>query len=339
MDNVAVGASAMYSNTDGDKNTSIGSQSLYANTQGNWNTAIGFGALISNNIGNSNVAIGEAALSNSISGSRNVAVGKGALVYNTGNNNIGIGELSGANDVAGNQVTGATSSIFIGRIINPATSSGNNEIIIGNLAQGHGSNTVTLGNENVIETYLKGTLVVNDPAATGYVLPAADGTAGQVLFTDGNGVVNWSDLPSAVHFQVYSDAGNNLNPSSWLFIDYNQVEYNSGSFDISTDEFTAPSDGIYHFEGNIEYIDPIDTPPYGSTMMLSLWVDGAIHKRATDRIINTGGDPAWAGTHISADLKLLAGQVVTLGSWHNFLNTATAATGQAYCYFSGYKVK
>jgi Chaperone of endosialidase len=100
-DNVAVGWSALISNTTGENLTAIGTRALESNTSASFNTAVGSGALESNSSGTSNTAVGYTALLSS-TGNSNTAVGESALANTTGNNNIALGAIAGINLQAGN---------------------------------------------------------------------------------------------------------------------------------------------------------------------------------------------------------------------------------------------
>ena len=91
-DNIATGNQALYSNTIGSGNIATGNQALYSNTTGNVNIATGVQALYSNTIGSSNIATGVQALYSNTTGEDNIATGYEALYYNTeGESNIATG--------------------------------------------------------------------------------------------------------------------------------------------------------------------------------------------------------------------------------------------------------
>ena len=118
--NVFVGGGGTY-NTTGNSNTANGYVALYANTTGSNNTANGMYALNANTTGNSNTANGYAA-------------GR----YITGGST---GALTVAN------------SVFDGYQTMAKADGDTNEIIVGYTATGQGSNTATIGNASVTDTY------------------------------------------------------------------------------------------------------------------------------------------------------------------------------------------
>ena len=73
--NVAVGSTALNSNTTGIVNTSVGASASYANTIGGGNTAVGASALYSNTSGSNNLAIGYNAGNALTTGSNNTIIG------------------------------------------------------------------------------------------------------------------------------------------------------------------------------------------------------------------------------------------------------------------------
>jgi len=100
--NIALGASALASNTSGGMNTAIGQAALYSNTNGWLNTAIGQSALGTNTSGTGNTAIGQAALNKNTTGSSNLAFGGSALRDNTtASQNIAIGQNTMSTNVTG----------------------------------------------------------------------------------------------------------------------------------------------------------------------------------------------------------------------------------------------
>jgi Chaperone of endosialidase len=121
------------SNANG--NTAEGTQALFSNTTGNANTAIGVGALYKNTTGVSNTATGMAALGSNTSGFSNTAIGARTLLNATGNYNVALGDSAGE---------------FL--------STGDNNIDIGyNVVGVKGeSNTIRIGNTDIIATYVRG---------------------------------------------------------------------------------------------------------------------------------------------------------------------------------------
>ena len=100
--NTAVGAGALFSNTDGDSNNAVGYNSLGANETGISNQAMGFSALSSNVDGAANIAIGDSAALNNVSGSFNTVIGSLAgQDLTNGGDNIYIGATAG--NGAGNE--------------------------------------------------------------------------------------------------------------------------------------------------------------------------------------------------------------------------------------------
>lgn len=97
--NLAVGDSALYSNTpavgtnfNGTENTAIGQNALAGNSIGFYNTALGFGSLSQNRTGATNTAIGRRALGANTTGFGNVAIGSSAMLSSeAGENNIAVG--------------------------------------------------------------------------------------------------------------------------------------------------------------------------------------------------------------------------------------------------------
>ena len=173
QDNVAIGYNTLYYNNSGSLNTAIGSGAMYVCSIGQQNVAIGYGTLFYNN-GYYNTAVGVSSLSSNTTGSNNTAVGYISLISNTtgylntaigqqslgsnrtGNYNIGIGYQSGNLITTGTGATNSSNSIFIGYDTRPSLANNTNEIVIGHGATGSGSNTVTLGNNSVTKTKLKG---------------------------------------------------------------------------------------------------------------------------------------------------------------------------------------
>ena len=163
--NTVFGYNALFNITTGSSNTAIGNQSLRDNDFGFSNTAVGSSSLLSNTSGTGNTTIGNQTLLFNKTGSNNIAIGLGASIYT----NVGIG------------ATNSNTSIFIGVDTKPQLDNQSNQIVIGYGATGNGSNSVTLGNNSIIRTYLKGKVVI------------ADGSqgSGKVLHSDINGLSTW----------------------------------------------------------------------------------------------------------------------------------------------------
>jgi hypothetical protein len=117
-------------------NTAEGTQALSSNTTGGANTAIGVGALNKNTTGANNTATGMAALGSNTTGFANTAIGARALMMNTtGNYNVAFGDAAG-----------------------DSLSTGDNNIDIGHDVFGVAgeSNTIRIGNKDIIATYIGG---------------------------------------------------------------------------------------------------------------------------------------------------------------------------------------
>jgi hypothetical protein len=116
--NVAVGYNALTSNTDGFQNTAVGSQALDANTSGDYNVAVGYDSLSAATTANYNTGAGYRALNAATTGAGNTALGADALLLNqTGSNNVAVG-YQAADAFTGSNVVaigaGALSSVTTG---------------------------------------------------------------------------------------------------------------------------------------------------------------------------------------------------------------------------------
>ena len=90
--NTAVGYNALTANTDGFQNTAVGSEALDANTSGDYNTAVGYQALTAASTANYNTGVGYRALNAATSGAGNTALGSDALLLvSTGADNVAVG--------------------------------------------------------------------------------------------------------------------------------------------------------------------------------------------------------------------------------------------------------
>jgi len=210
----AFGHRALAAST-GSGNTAFGSLSSTKNTTGANNCSFGFGALNDNLTGGTNSAFGRAALGKT-TGTGNCGVGYLSLGSNTtGTDNVSIGQFSGyyiANGSTANQFS--TDSIYIGAFVRSASNTTDNEVVIGHTAVGNGSDTVTLGNNSVTDTHLKG--VTHHTAYTFATLDALTDVAGMRSFMTDGSVVHAGNEGSAAaggganFVPVYNDG------SSWI---------------------------------------------------------------------------------------------------------------------------
>ena len=173
---VAIGDYA--GNTSGQGNAYVGYKAGNQNTGGNYNTGIGWNAL--KGFGTTySTALGYSAGTNS-NGDYNVLLGASAgSSYNSSfSNTVAVGYQAGA------ALTAGGSNILIGYQAGSTLTTESNKLYIEN------SNSTTpliYGEFDNDILRVNGTLQVNDPASTGYALPAATGTLGQVLEVNASG--------------------------------------------------------------------------------------------------------------------------------------------------------
>jgi len=192
--NLAIGDRSMTYNVSGQSNVAIGSNSLLNNNSGNYNTMVGVEAgsnirTESGNTGNDNVGLGYRALQSNYSGDKNVAIGWDALRRTKGSGNSGIGNKAGWYNVDGSNNTFVGNQAGIGSSnatnLTNATAIGYNAIV-------DASNKIRLGDSNITNIETSGTIT-----AGAVTYPNTDGTANQVLKTNGSGTLAWTTPPSS----------------------------------------------------------------------------------------------------------------------------------------------
>ncbi len=216
--NVFIGTSAGTDNTTGQENIGIGFLALNSNTTGNFNSIIGHSAMNKGSTSR-NSGLGYEILRDNVSGLENAALGFKALVGNTtGSGNVGIGSNAGKfNQGGSNNVfigslagVGGTGSDKSNNVMVGAQSGRNNDDGSGNVFLGFqsgqdetGSNKLYIENSGSAAPLIygefdndliriNGTLDINNA----FSFPTTDGTAGQILETDGSGNLSWIDKNS-----------------------------------------------------------------------------------------------------------------------------------------------
>jgi len=131
-----------------------------------------------------NSSFGQLAFNSNVTGTNNSVYGYSALSFNTdGSSNVAIGRYAGtySSSVGGFQNQHSTNSVFLGEnTVAKDNNAGNtNEIVIGSSAIGNGSNSVTIGNNSIIKTVLRG-VIRHSTSYTVSTLPA--GTQGDTAF-------------------------------------------------------------------------------------------------------------------------------------------------------------
>ena len=215
--NVAIGYNSITNNTSNTAvsyNIGIGTQTLNGLVSGRRNIGIGAfsGEAITSGIGN--VGLGYGTLETSTTADYNVALGYEAGGDNTsGDYNVYVGYQSGERG------TTAGTNTFIGSFTGFTNSTGTGNVFLGNRA-GYfetGSNKLYIDNTNTAlplvwgdfstdDFRINGSLQVGNPATTGYEFPAVDGSANQVLQTDGSGNISWANTDS------WTDTGTYIYP-------------------------------------------------------------------------------------------------------------------------------
>jgi len=130
---VFLGSSAGYSDNNGtyNYNTGVGKEALYSNISGTTNTGVGMQSLYL------------------ATASGNTAVGFQSMEdLTTGLENVGIGKDAGLSFLTGDY------NVFIGSTTSAGSNSDDNTTVIGAKAIGNGSNTVTLGDDDVTDVYM-----------------------------------------------------------------------------------------------------------------------------------------------------------------------------------------
>jgi hypothetical protein len=197
--------------TTGGNNTLNGKDTGKLITTANRCTANGALALDANIVGSDNTATGYGTLS-SVTAGVNTANGSFSLLsLTTGSGNFAGGVNSGryiSGGVTANQTS--SNSVYLGYNTKAGSDGNTNETVIGYDATGNGSNTVTLGNTSVTDTYLRGNIQIEEVSA-----PSTPSSGEMALYADST-----TSLPMAKN-----DAGDEIQLGGAV---YKTISFNAG---------------------------------------------------------------------------------------------------------------
>ncbi len=332
----------------GYNNTANGYAALSANTTGNMNTANGFEALIFNTTGTNNNANGFEALYTNTTGYYNTANGMYALFTNTtGSNNTANGYEAGQyieDGVTANQTS--SNSVYEGFQAYPLASGDTNENVIGNTAIGHGSNTTTLGNASITDTYLAGTVhgtsfTGNAATLTGPLSGTSASFSGTVaagtsvtslnvnntleasLFSGGD---QGAKINAAIAYAVTNNLPCHIALSTAGTISTAPNVLLGCALDIYAPQTIATTWTVYHHGTSIDFHGYLMTGNTGSAPVIDIGKASAL--AGTAGTVNTSGTAVtWVSGPTFADLDLgdqisIAGNIFNIAS----INSPTSIT-------------
>ena len=266
---VALGTSALNSNTTGSDNIAVGTSALKSNTTGPGNIAIGENTLYSNTRGDDNIAIGRNALYQSDTGGGNIAIGYQAMYHqndiNTGNTAVGYQAMVGTNS-ASNYHNTAIGYRALSRAGNSAKSAGQNTAVgsgaLENNVTGYGNtaigsdalNTVRQGDYNTGLGYYACANVTgsNKTCIGAYSGPSSSdalaknnekvvylGDANTTVYIPGNLLVGKTTLLGA-------DSSNKRNGNPYrVYLKGGNKNYNDTWVYLGTDDYKGKDDNFY----------------------------------------------------------------------------------------------
>lgn len=278
------------------------------NNQSN-NTVVGLAALANNVSGTRNTAIGVASLNANTTGIDNVAVGGALVALITGSENVSIGVESGsyAGIGFGTLVTNTNRSVYLGRYARASAATGNtNEIVVGYDALGNGSNTVTIGNNNITANYFKGEIRTTGRFFTNNTINVLNGTntstersairIENLLGLYGSGLEGSAGGEIFINSLPYSAVIGNVNAYATHIATSNLVRVTvdlNGKFGIGTtaptSEFVLNSgrmlvntntdnltdtlqvNGSGHFSGHVTSVQGVNSLKYSNTIPTATW--------------------------------------------------------------------
>ena len=251
--NTFVGSFAGKANTSGTNNVFVGRRAGVNSQTSHNNVGIGVNALQGNTGNGANVAVGSNGLGGNSTGRTNTGVGRDAGRHNTtGNDNVFLGDYAGrglsdyavdSNVIIGakagyKMVSGMSYNTFLG------FESGYNVNGTGNVFLGFqagwnetGSNKLYIENSDSIAPLIYGDFANDTVCINGtfkikdeYHFPMTDGTADQVLTTDGSGEVTWESA-SGGGSQSLISTGDSLEISSGNKVSIAQMQIVDGDQD------------------------------------------------------------------------------------------------------------
>ncbi len=139
------------------------------------------------------------------------------------------------------------------------------------------------------------------------------GSFGQVLTSAGAGVPPaWTDLPPPLQVSFFGYLGTNTSISAGTpttVTGYYEFHDDGNNFNTSTGQYTAPTDGVYHFNSKMQF----SSPPSGNTpITLRIKKNGAVFEGCQSDIILqaiTGFSFSIAHTVV---IKLNAGDIISI---------------------------
>ena len=142
-----------------------------------------------------------------------------------------------------------------------------------------------------------GTVELKAPATTGsnaakqFILPQNDGSAGQVLQTDGSGNLSWTDVDKGPAFHVRLSGAQSA-PSADTFT---KIAFDSETFDtdgtFANSRFTPATAGYYQIAGAMSYSNGNYTE---RTAIINIRKNGTNHLGHSFRV--GGFESRWGGT-------------------------------------------
>jgi hypothetical protein len=171
----------------------------------------------------------------------------------------------------------------------------------------------------------------NAPAAALHVngsVLLANGTQGldKVLASDASGNTSWKNSSINTGFSAYATSGQTLAVSTQIL--FNAEDYDDGT-DFITNEYVAPSAGVYHFDAHVRLNGFLLGGQY---CYIYFAVNNVLEKDNTSQSsTNT------FGLSISADLKLSAGDNVTVWLYAGSSGNSTVG-GSFNTWFTGHRI-
>jgi hypothetical protein len=302
----------------GTYNNALGYYALLGSS-GSYNIGIGWNAIYQNK-GDENIGIGANVLQIN-TGSYNTAVGGHGLYGASGTNNTAMGHKAGYYTPTGYNRPNKD-NLYLGASGRALNSGGSNEIIIGAHTIGYGSNTATLGNTNITDTILRGTVHMPMVEIT------TGAVSGYVLMSDATGSGWWVDpstVPGTSGYSGFSGVSGYSGESGWSGV--------SGFSGIAVST-TGTSGYLAKFISSTEitngpvYIDGNNRVGIGTTTpenYVDVYKPGVstIRAKSTDVTSSSYGgvrfeaDSAGAGlyTHSSGRTALTRYGIASLASW------------------------